>query len=144
MLLPAATRGQLRLPTPQTCFPGIPGFQGTHCCLPAALLAMSTSTSCPIPGNRDRLPDGYSTTPGGTLYATTPGGQRAGQWGWGGADLGIASAGFSSSYSETFETVLQRNSEQCNSTLKLAFWCFWAGIDSAPCLCCTEVSGAKE
>lgn len=22
------------------------------------------------------MPDGYSTTPGGTLYATTPGGQR--------------------------------------------------------------------
>lgn len=41
-------------------------------------LAMSTSTSCPIPGGRDRLPDCYSTTPGGTLYATTPGGQRAG------------------------------------------------------------------
>lgn len=37
---------------------------------------MSTSTSCPIPGCRDRLPDGYSTTPGGTLYATTPGGTR--------------------------------------------------------------------
>ncbi|XP_046315993.1 eukaryotic translation initiation factor 4E-binding protein 3 isoform X1 [Marmota monax] len=39
---------------------------------------MSTSTSCPIPGGRERLPDCYSTTPGGTLYATTPGGQRAG------------------------------------------------------------------
>ncbi|XP_006923087.1 eukaryotic translation initiation factor 4E-binding protein 3 [Pteropus alecto] len=37
---------------------------------------MSTSTSCPIPGGRDRLPDCYSTTPGGTLYATTPGGTR--------------------------------------------------------------------
>lgn len=41
-------------------------------------LAMSTFTSCPIPGGRDRLPDCYSTTPGGTLYATTPGGQQAG------------------------------------------------------------------
>lgn len=40
------------------------------------LLTMSTSTSCPIPGSRDQLPDGYSTTPGGTLYATTPGGTR--------------------------------------------------------------------
>lgn len=39
---------------------------------------MSTFTSCPIPGGRDRLPDCYSTTPGGTLYATTPGGQQAG------------------------------------------------------------------
>ncbi|XP_036607320.1 eukaryotic translation initiation factor 4E-binding protein 3 [Trichosurus vulpecula] len=37
---------------------------------------MSTSTSCPIPGGRDRLPDCYSTTPGSTLYATTPGGTR--------------------------------------------------------------------
>lgn len=58
------------------------------CCAPGSeyqrfafllvLFAMSTSTSCPIPGGRDRLPDCYSTTPGGTLYATTPGGQRAG------------------------------------------------------------------
>ncbi|XP_057395841.1 eukaryotic translation initiation factor 4E-binding protein 3 isoform X1 [Balaenoptera acutorostrata] len=40
---------------------------------------MSTSTSCPIPGGRDWLPDCYSTTLGGTLYATTPGGQRPGQ-----------------------------------------------------------------
>ncbi|KAF6280618.1 eukaryotic translation initiation factor 4E binding protein 3 [Rhinolophus ferrumequinum] len=40
------------------------------------IFAMSTSTSCPIPGGRDRLPDCYSTTPGGTLYATTPGGTR--------------------------------------------------------------------
>lgn len=60
----------LRLPTPQSCFPR---FQGTSSCLPAA---MSSSTSCPIPGCRDQLPDGYSTTPGGTLYATTPGGTR--------------------------------------------------------------------
>uniref|UniRef100_A0A8C2YK87 Eukaryotic translation initiation factor 4E binding protein 3 n=1 Tax=Chinchilla lanigera TaxID=34839 RepID=A0A8C2YK87_CHILA len=37
---------------------------------------MSTSTSCPIPGGRNRLPDCYSSTPGGTLYATTPGGTR--------------------------------------------------------------------
>ncbi|XP_076993308.1 eukaryotic translation initiation factor 4E-binding protein 3 [Tamandua tetradactyla] len=37
---------------------------------------MSTSTSCPIPGGRDRLSDCYSSTPGGTLYATTPGGTR--------------------------------------------------------------------
>uniref|UniRef100_A0A8C4MLH3 Eukaryotic translation initiation factor 4E binding protein 3 n=1 Tax=Equus asinus asinus TaxID=83772 RepID=A0A8C4MLH3_EQUAS len=37
---------------------------------------MSTSASCPIPEGRDRLPDCYSTTPGGTLYATTPGGTR--------------------------------------------------------------------
>ncbi|XP_028908905.1 eukaryotic translation initiation factor 4E-binding protein 3 isoform X2 [Ornithorhynchus anatinus] len=37
---------------------------------------MSASTSCPIPGGRDRGPDCYSTTPGGTLYATTPGGTR--------------------------------------------------------------------
>ncbi|XP_027959278.1 eukaryotic translation initiation factor 4E-binding protein 3 [Eumetopias jubatus] len=37
---------------------------------------MSIYTSCPIPGGRDRLPDCYSTTPGGTLYATTPGGTR--------------------------------------------------------------------
>lgn len=47
--------------------------------LPAVLftrLVMSTSASCPIPEGRDRLPDCYSTTPGGTLYATTPGGTR--------------------------------------------------------------------
>ncbi|ELW54052.1 eukaryotic translation initiation factor 4E-binding protein 3 [Tupaia chinensis] len=37
---------------------------------------MSTSTSCPIPGGRERPSDCYSTTPGGTLYATTPGGTR--------------------------------------------------------------------
>uniref|UniRef100_A0A8C3WBR5 Eukaryotic translation initiation factor 4E binding protein 3 n=1 Tax=Catagonus wagneri TaxID=51154 RepID=A0A8C3WBR5_9CETA len=38
---------------------------------------MSTSTSCPIPGGRDGLPNCYSsTTSGGTLYATTPGGTR--------------------------------------------------------------------
>ncbi|XP_072486632.1 eukaryotic translation initiation factor 4E-binding protein 3 isoform X2 [Notamacropus eugenii] len=35
---------------------------------------MSTSTSCPIPRGWDPLPDCYSTTPGGTLYATTLGG----------------------------------------------------------------------
>ncbi|XP_008054326.1 eukaryotic translation initiation factor 4E-binding protein 3 [Carlito syrichta] len=37
---------------------------------------MSTSTSCLIPGGQDRLPDCYSTTLRGTLYATTPGGTR--------------------------------------------------------------------
>uniref|UniRef100_A0A8C6AKA8 Eukaryotic translation initiation factor 4E binding protein 3 n=1 Tax=Monodon monoceros TaxID=40151 RepID=A0A8C6AKA8_MONMO len=37
---------------------------------------MSTPTSCPIPGGRDWLPDCYSTTLGGTLYSTTPGGTR--------------------------------------------------------------------
>ena len=52
----------------------------TSRCLPARpARAMSTSTSCPIPGGRDWLPDCYSTTLGGTLYATTPGGQRPGQ-----------------------------------------------------------------
>ncbi|KAH0506136.1 Ankyrin repeat and KH domain-containing protein 1 [Microtus ochrogaster] len=40
------------------------------------LLAMSASRSCPIPGCRDGLSDSYSTTPGGTLCATTPGGTR--------------------------------------------------------------------
>uniref|UniRef100_A0A7N4V0J9 Eukaryotic translation initiation factor 4E binding protein 3 n=1 Tax=Sarcophilus harrisii TaxID=9305 RepID=A0A7N4V0J9_SARHA len=34
----------------------------------------STSTNCPI--NRDPLPNCYSTVPGGTLNATTPGGTR--------------------------------------------------------------------
>lgn len=57
------------------CAPG-PEYQPFAFLL--VLFAMSTSTSCPIPGGRDRLPDCYSTTPGGTLYATTPGGQRAG------------------------------------------------------------------
>lgn len=99
------------------------------------LLTMSTSTSCPIPGSRDQLPDGYSTTPGGTLYATTPGGQRAGQgsvlcgtvWGWGGVDLSIAFSDFSSNYStegSLFETCFPENPKQWNSALYLAFWQF--------------------
>ncbi|XP_027697157.1 LOW QUALITY PROTEIN: eukaryotic translation initiation factor 4E-binding protein 3 [Vombatus ursinus] len=57
------------------------GWDPTHAgirtqCPSRHQLALSTSTSCPIPGGRDRLPDCYSTTPGGTLYATTSGGTR--------------------------------------------------------------------
>ncbi|KAK7797973.1 hypothetical protein U0070_022331 [Myodes glareolus] len=40
------------------------------------MVASSNQRSCPIPGCRDRLSDSYSTTPGGTLCATTPGGTR--------------------------------------------------------------------
>ncbi|TFK14742.1 homeobox protein Hox-D10 [Platysternon megacephalum] len=41
------------------------------------MAAASTTSSCPIPGGRDPgSPDGYSCTPGGTLYSTTPGGTR--------------------------------------------------------------------
>uniref|UniRef100_A0A8C6CJ62 Ankyrin repeat and KH domain containing 1 n=1 Tax=Moschus moschiferus TaxID=68415 RepID=A0A8C6CJ62_MOSMO len=37
---------------------------------------MPSSTSCPIHGDNEGLPDCYSSMPGGTLYATTPGGTR--------------------------------------------------------------------
>ncbi|XP_074865780.1 eukaryotic translation initiation factor 4E-binding protein 3 [Carettochelys insculpta] len=41
------------------------------------MAAASPTSSCPIPGGRDLgSPDGYSCTPGGTLYSTTPGGTR--------------------------------------------------------------------
>ncbi|XP_020860885.2 eukaryotic translation initiation factor 4E-binding protein 3 [Phascolarctos cinereus] len=53
-----------------------PAHAGIRTQCPRHQLAMSTSTSCPIPGGRDRLPDCCSTTPGGTLFATTPGGTR--------------------------------------------------------------------
>ncbi|XP_067160768.1 eukaryotic translation initiation factor 4E-binding protein 3 [Apteryx mantelli] len=40
-------------------------------------VAGTATSSCPIPGGRDlSCPDGYSSTPGGTLYSTTPGGTR--------------------------------------------------------------------
>ncbi|ERE85570.1 ankyrin repeat and KH domain-containing protein 1 [Cricetulus griseus] len=56
--------------------PMIKVIQNSTECTDAQQFAMSTSTSCPIPGCRDQVSDGYSTTPGGTLYATTPGGTR--------------------------------------------------------------------
>ncbi|KAG6924215.1 eukaryotic translation initiation factor 4E binding protein 3 [Chelydra serpentina] len=41
------------------------------------MAAVSTTSSCPIPGGRDLgSPDSYSCTPGGTLYSTIPGGTR--------------------------------------------------------------------
>ncbi|NXJ69428.1 4EBP3 protein, partial [Rostratula benghalensis] len=37
----------------------------------------TTTTSCPIPGSHHcPIPEGYSSTPGGTIYSTTPGGTR--------------------------------------------------------------------
>ncbi|NXW34903.1 4EBP3 protein, partial [Phaetusa simplex] len=36
----------------------------------------TTATSCPIPGSCHLpIPEGYSSTPGGTVYSTTPGGK---------------------------------------------------------------------
>ncbi|XP_051486923.1 eukaryotic translation initiation factor 4E-binding protein 3 [Apus apus] len=39
--------------------------------------AGTTASSCPIPGSQHPpIPEGYSSTPGGTVYCTTPGGTR--------------------------------------------------------------------